>query len=157
VDRGLVPCGRAREPDAEHGQAAELLSQWRSAERDTAAAKAAESIAGLAVEAAEAAETAAVKAEKAAEAAMAAADRAKDAAALARKAASDAAQGALTAGERAAGDEARASQDVTTAEEAEGVARDRFLDAQGKGFRKNPPKDATPGWNSAGSSGRADR
>ena len=128
-------------PDAEHGQAAELLSQWRSAERDTAAAREAESIAAMAVEAAELAETAAAKAEKAAEVAMQAAIQAKDAAALARQAASEAAQGALSAGKQAVGEEERASQDVTSAEDAEGKARDRFQEAQGRGFQKDSADD----------------
>jgi hypothetical protein len=132
------------ETDAEHGQAAELLSQWRSAERDTAAARAAESIAAMAVEAAELAETAAAKAEKAAEVAMEAAINAKDAAALARQAASEAAEGALSAGMQAAGEEERASQDVSTAEDAEGRARDRFQEAQSRGFQKDLSDDRSP-------------
>jgi hypothetical protein len=131
---GWYPPAVSTKPDAEHGQAADLLSQWRSAERDTAAARAAESIAAMAVEAAEIAETAAAKAEKAAEVAMQPAIQAKDAAALARQAASDAAQGALNAGVQAAGEEERASRDVSTAEDAEGRARDRFQEAQSRGF-----------------------
>jgi hypothetical protein len=36
----------AKGPDSDHGLAAELLSQWRAAERDIAAAKVAESVRG---------------------------------------------------------------------------------------------------------------
>ena len=132
------------EPEAEHGQAADLLSRWRSAERDTAAARTAETIAAMAVKAAEIAETAAAKAEKAADLAMQAAVQARDAAALARQAASDAAQGALTAGMHAAGEEERASQDVSTAEKAEDQARERFKEAQDRGFQKDPLEDPAP-------------
>ena len=144
VFAGWYPAPVDETPDAEHGQAAELLSQWRSAERDTAAARAAESIAALAVEAAEIAETAAAQAEKAADVAMQAAIGAKDAAALARQAASEAAKGALSAGMQAAGEEARASQDVSTAEDAEGLARDRFQEAQSRGFQKDRSDETGP-------------
>ena len=72
---------------------------------------------------------------------MQAAIQAKDAAALARQAASEAAEGASSAGMQAAGEEARASQDVTSAEDAEGRARERFQEAQSRGFQKYPVDD----------------
>ena len=131
-------------PGADHSLAADLLSRWRSAERDTVAAQKAESVAAIAVDAAAAAEASAVHAEEAATIAMQAAIHAKDAAELARKAAAQAADGALMAGARAEGDEARAGQDVATAQQAEKNARDRFHEAEDKGFRKDPPKTVEP-------------
>jgi hypothetical protein len=124
----------------EHGLAAELLSQWRSAERDTVAAQNAESVAALAVDAATTAEAAAVRAEEAATAAMEAAVGAQAAAELARKAAAQAADGALMAGARAEGDEARAGQVLATAQRAEEKARDRFHEAEDKGFKIDSPE-----------------
>jgi hypothetical protein len=91
-------------PASKHGLAAELLSEWRAAERDTAAAKLAESVAKLAVEAAAVAEAAAVDAEDAATAAMEAAGRAKEAAVKARDVARWASEGALMTEARAEGD-----------------------------------------------------
>ena len=118
-----------------HGRAAELLSTWRAAERDTAGARLAESVAAAAVEAAVEAESAAAKAESAAAAAIEAADQAKAAAVLARDAARRAAEGAATAETRAEDDEARAGQKVADAEQAERDARDRFHEAESRGFR----------------------
>jgi hypothetical protein len=120
---------------SEHGRAAELLSKWRAAERDTAGARLAELVAAAAAEAAAEAERAAAKAESAAAAAMEAADQAKDAAVLARDAARRAAEGAATAETRAEGAEARAGQNVADAEQAESDARDRFHEAESRGFR----------------------
>jgi hypothetical protein len=54
----------AKDPQAP--KASELLGDWRAAERDVAAAKAARSIAELALESATAAEEAAIETEKAA-------------------------------------------------------------------------------------------
>jgi membrane protein involved in colicin uptake len=123
-----------------HGKAAELLSKWRAAERDTAGARLAELVAAAAAEAAIEAEGAAAKAESAAAAAMEAADQAKNAAVLARDAARRAAEGAATAETRAEGDEARAGQNVADAEQAETDARDRFHEAERRGFRDPVPE-----------------
>ena len=73
--------------ERKHDSAAELLGDWRAAERDTAAARTAVSVASLAVAAASAAEAAAAEAESAASAAMDAATRAKSAAEHAKRAA----------------------------------------------------------------------
>jgi hypothetical protein len=125
---------------SEHGRAAELLSKWRAAERDTAGARLAESVATAAVQAAVEAESAAAKAEGAAAAAMEAAAQAKDAAVLARDAAHRAAQSAATAETRAEGEEVRAGQNVADAEQAETDARDRFHEAERTGFRDLVPE-----------------
>lgn len=125
---------------SEHGRAAELLSKWRAAERDTAGARLAESVARAAAEAAVEAESAAAKAESAAAAAMEAADQAKNAALLARDAARRAAEGAATAETRAEGDETRAGQNVANAEQVETDARDRFHEAERSGFRDPMPE-----------------
>jgi hypothetical protein len=125
---------------SEHGRAAELLSEWRAAERDPAGARLVESVASAAAEAAVEAESAAAKAESAAAAAMEAAAQAKDAAVLARDAARRAAEGAAMAETRAEGDEVRAGQNVADAEQAESDVRDRFHEAQRRGFRDAIPE-----------------
>jgi hypothetical protein len=80
--------------DPEHGQAADLLSKWRAAERDTIAAKEAAQVASLAHRAATAAETSAVETEEAAVSAAEVVDLARVGAMKARKAASAAAAAA---------------------------------------------------------------
>ena len=104
---------------AQHGRAAELLSRWRAAERDTAGARLAELVAAAAMEAAV---------------------QAKDAAVVARDAARIAAEGAATAETRAEGDEARAGQNVADAEQAETDARDRFHESERRGFSDRIPR-----------------
>lgn len=126
-------------PKVGHDSAAELLSQWRSAERDTIAAKAAAEVATLAVSAAESAEEAASQAEAAAQVAMDAAVRARAAAEQAKSAASHVSEGSQTTTTTAEGQQARAEQDVDEAEQAEIAARDRFHGAQAEGF----PKDSS--------------
>jgi chromosome segregation protein len=128
-----------KEPDPKHHSAAELLGDWRAAERDTVAARTAAQVAALAVAAADAAEQAAAETEVAAQAAMDAAVRAKGAAEHAKEAAARAAQAAQLADTNVETELARAARAVTSAELAEEQARDRFHDAQVKGF----PKDAT--------------
>jgi hypothetical protein len=73
---------------------AELLADWRAAERDAVAAREAARIATLALEAARAAEEAALETETAANAASEAVERALQAAGSARRAASQAAEAA---------------------------------------------------------------
>lgn len=123
-------------PDREHGTAAELLGDWRAAERDSVAAAVAASVAALTVAAAAAAEEAAAEAESAASSAMDAATRATIAAEHAKLAAAHAAQAAHLAASAALGDKARADQAVETAGRAEDHARDEFHDAQDEGFPK---------------------
>jgi hypothetical protein len=95
----------AKGKDADHHSAAELLGDWRAAER-------------------------AVKA------ALDAAERAKIAAERAKRAATQAAEAAELLATTAEGDKARANHAVVDAESAETVARDRFHEAEGKGFPK---------------------
>lgn len=120
--------------DAKHGYAAELLSNWRAAERDTASAKAAADVAALAIAAVGAAEEAAVETEAAAQAATEAVIRATTAAERAKKAASQAAELARIAFATAEGDHVRADLAVTKAELAESEARDQFHVAEEQGF-----------------------
>jgi hypothetical protein len=101
----------------------ELLADLRAAERDSAAARDAARVAALAFEAASAAEQAAIHAREAASSAMAAAANAKKA--------SDLAMDAVTmASSTAEGDVARADQAIGWTAAAEGVARQRYQDAQ---------------------------
>ena len=122
--------------DRPEPNAAELLGDWRAAERDTAAAKVAKTVAELALKAAEAADAAAKETERAALVALDASKSAQAAASQAKKAASHASEAAtlLTAG--AEGDKARASQALANAEKTETKARDRFHEAEDKGFPK---------------------
>jgi hypothetical protein len=126
----------AKRKDAEHESAAELLADWRSAERDSAAAHEAASVAARAVTAAAAAEEAATEAEAAALEATDAAARAKEAAERAKAATSQAAEAAQLAASTTEDDQARADQTVEDADRAEREARDRFHSAQDDGFPK---------------------
>jgi len=126
----------AKDPQAP--KASELLGDWRAAERDVAAAKAARSIAELALESATAAEEAAIETEKAAQMAVEAARSAQAAAVNAKKAAAHAAEAALLLTAGAEGDRARAEQAVSAAETAETTARTRYDEASKKGFPKDP-------------------
>jgi hypothetical protein len=121
----------------DHHSAAELLGDWRGAERDTAAAKAAASIAALALRAANAAEEAALATETAVKAAQEAAERAQLATDHARNAATQAAEAAQLLSATAAGDIRDASHAVSEAEEAETTARDRYQEAAKEGFPRD--------------------
>ena len=123
--------------DSEHSSASELLADWRSAERDSAAAHDAASVAARAVTAAAMAEEAAVMAETAALEATDAAARAKEAAERAKNAASQAAAAAQLAANTTEDDQARADQTVLDADQAEAHARNRFHAAQEGGFPKD--------------------
>ena len=116
--------------------ASELLGDWRAAERDTVAAKAAQTVAELALKAAAAAEEAATETEKAATIAFEASKSAQRAAANAKKAALQASEAALLLAAGAEGDKVRANQALARAEEGEKAARERFHEAEGKGFPK---------------------
>jgi hypothetical protein len=133
---GLLSVAVRKARDAEHGIAAELLGDWRSAERDTVAAKSALAVARLALKAAYSAEAAVRDAEEAVQASMGAAIRARDAADRAKKAASQAAEAAQLAAITAKGDLVRAKQAVGQSEADEAKARGRFGKAQKKGFAK---------------------
>ena len=121
----------------DHESAAELLADWRSAARDSVAARSAASVAKLALEAAAAAEEAASEVETAANAALEAVERARAAAGRARAAALRAGEAAQTAFATAEGDAARATQTIEESERAEIEARDRFHDAEQQGFPKS--------------------
>jgi len=109
------------------GSAAELLANWRAAERDRAAALDTATTASLAVEAATRAAHAARETAAAARLSLEAAQRA----AMAARETADAADvlSAAAVRERAEADEA-----VTSAESAEIEAKGVFHDAQRKGF-----------------------
>jgi hypothetical protein len=117
-----------------HESAAELLADWRAAERDTVAAGSTAKIAALALQAATAAEEAAEEVEAAANAAAEAVERARGAALKARGAAIQAAEAANLALATAEGDKVRANHQLEEAEQAEEAAADRFHAAQDKGF-----------------------
>lgn len=139
----LAPCpredgfGLAKDTDADHHSAAELLGDWRAAERDTAGARSAASVAALALKAASAAEVVAAETETAVKAALAAAAQAKAAADLAKKAATQAAEAAQLLKATAAVDEVRANHAVEEAEDAEAATRGRYHDAASDGFPKS--------------------
>lgn len=125
----------AKDPKSDES-AEHLLADWRAASRDTAAARAASTVAGLALAAANAAEEAANEVEAAATSATEALERARAAAGRARRAAEQAAEAAQLALSGAEGDDVRAAKQVGAAEHAEDAARDRFHDAEDKGFPK---------------------
>ena len=126
----------AEQPE-KHESASELLADWRSAERDTIAARTASRIATLALAAAEAAEEAANAVEAAASSAAEAVETARGAASRARRAAAEAAEAAQLAFASAEGDEARAGVDVQKAEATETAARDAFHKAEDQRFPKS--------------------
>ena len=103
----------------DHESLADSLADWRSAERDTVAARSAARVAELALAAAGAAEEAAVEVEAAAASASEAVSRARSAAVRARQAAAQAAEAANLSLTGAQGDKARANHDVDVAEQAE--------------------------------------
>ena len=111
------------------GSAADLLSAWRAAERDRAAAEESASVASLARAAAAEAETAAIETAEAARLSLEAAQRAENAARRTADAAKLAAKSASR--ESALADEA-----LTASKAAEVTARANFQDAQSHGFPK---------------------
>ena len=120
----------------EEKSAAALLSEWRSASRDTVAAQAASRVAELALTAAAAAEEAAVDVEAASQAALEAVERARTAASRARTAAQQAAEAATLALATAEGDKVRANLDVELAEDKEDAARERYHEAEDVASRR---------------------
>lgn len=121
----------------QHRSAAELLGDWRAAERDSVAARAAASVAALAVASSAAAEAAAVETEQAASAATEAATGAKLAAEQATRLAGRAAETALLMAVTADGDKARADLAISEADTAETEARDRFHADEKLGFHRD--------------------
>ncbi len=127
----------AEDKRAAHHSAAELLGDWRAAERDTAASKTAATIAALALKTATAAEAAAAATEAAADAAQEAAERAKSASDRAKEAAKHTAEAARLLSAIAIGDKVEANHAVDEAQEAETAAKDRYNDAASEGFPKS--------------------
>ena len=122
--------------------AAELLAEWRAAERDMVAAQGAARIAELALTASALAEEAANEVEAASAAALEAVERAREAASRDRAAATQAAEAAQLALATAEGDKVRANHDVDVAEQAETEARDRYHVAEDEARKrqvKKPP------------------
>lgn len=120
-----------------HRSAADLLADWRAADRDAVAARDAAKVASLALAASASAEEAAAEVEVAVEAALEAVERARAAAGRAREAATQAAEAATIALSTAEGDKVRADIQVRATEEAETAAKDRFHEAQAEGFPKD--------------------
>ena len=116
--------------------AAELLGNWRAAERDVAAAKAHADTAGLASAAAEEARVAVKETSDAARLSLEAAQRASEAAKRTAAAAELTASAAVK-------DRATAGTDLESATLAESIAGDRFRDAQRLGFPQ-PDGDVDP-------------
>jgi hypothetical protein len=142
--RSAAKEGESREVAADVSLAT-LLADWRAAERDTAAAKSAASVAALAESAAAAAAEASSEATTAANAANQAARRASDAANVARKAAQSLSDDSVMASAKAGGDRVRAKEAVTEAEGAERVARVRYHTAEPAKFGGTPSPDETRG------------
>jgi len=111
--------------------AAELLGDWRAAERDLAAAKETSTTAELAAAAAEEALVAAKETSDAAHLSSEASARAEQSAKRTAKAAE------MTA-VAASQDKGEAADALERAAEAESAAGDRFRDAQRKGFDQEP-------------------
>ena len=109
---------------------ADLLTDWRVAERDVIAAKAIQVIAEHALAAAEAAEEAARAVEAAAEAVNEAAMRARAAAEQARKSARHASEETQMQTATAQGNKARADQAVDVAVRAEAETHERFRESK---------------------------
>jgi hypothetical protein len=107
--------------------AAELLGDWRAAERDVAAAQAHADTASLAEAAAQVAQVAALETSDAARLSLVAAERASEAA-------KRTAEAALVTASAASSDKADASTALEAAKRAETQAGDAFRDAQRLGF-----------------------
>ena len=113
------------------GSAAELLANWRAAERDHAAAIESAGVAGLAVEAAQRAAKAALETAEAARLSL-------DAAQRANHAAQETADAANVLSASASKEQSLADTALSEAETAEIEAKDAFQDAQREGFPKDP-------------------
>jgi hypothetical protein len=113
------------------GSAADLLSKWRAAERDRAAAVESASVAALASDAAQRAAHAARETADAARLSLEAAQRAE-------RAARETAEAAAVLSTATAREQALSAEAVTASEAAETDARDAFHNAQREGFPKNP-------------------
>jgi hypothetical protein len=111
------------------GSAAELLSNWRAAERDRVAAEESASVASLAAAAASEAQVAATETAEAARLSLDAAQRAE-------KAARRTAEAAGLAAATAQRDSKSADAVVLESQAAEEAARSQFLEAQASGFPK---------------------
>ena len=112
------------------GSAAELLANWRAAERDRAAAVESAGVAGLAVEAAQRAARAAQETAEAARLSLEAAQRADHAA-------RETADAANVLSASASHEQSLANTAVSEAMAAESEAKDAFQDAQRQGFPKD--------------------
>jgi protein-disulfide isomerase-like protein with CxxC motif len=129
--------------DERRNSAADLLSEWRAAERSAMKAKDSTEDTAEVVRAAAAAEKAAAESEEAVDASLDAVDRAKEAAGQAAEAADRAAEVARTAREIATEKQAKAGEAAAATEAAEAEARERFRVAQASGFPKGtdePPE-----------------
>jgi hypothetical protein len=113
------------------GSAAELLANWRGAERDQAAALESASVSALAADAADRAANAARETADAARLSLEAAQRAE-------KAARETADAADVLSSAAAKERRVADEAVAEAESAAAHAKGAFQDAQRKGFPKEP-------------------
>jgi hypothetical protein len=113
------------------GSAAELLSNWRAAERDHAAAVESAGVAGLAAEAAQRAAKAAHETAEAARLSLEAAQRAEHAA-------RETAEAAEVLSGTAAEEQSLADSAVSETAAAETDAKDAFHEAQRQGFPKEP-------------------
>ena len=112
------------------GSAAELLANWRAAERDHAAAIETAGVAGLAVEAAQRAAKAALETAEAARLSL-------DAAQRANHAAQETADAANVLSASASNEQSLADTALREAKTAESEAKDAFQDAQREGFPKD--------------------
>jgi hypothetical protein len=117
--------------DLGKGSAAELLANWRAAERDHAAAIESAGVAGLATEAAKRAAHAARKTAEAARLSL-------EAAQLAERAARETADAAEVLSTTALKDQSQADAAVADAATVESRAKDAFQEAQRRGFPKEP-------------------
>jgi hypothetical protein len=113
------------------GSAAELLSNWRAAERDHAAAIESAGVAGLATDAANRAANAARETAEAARLSL-------DAAQLAERAARETADAAQVLSAAAKSDQAQADAAVADTAIVEKRAKDAFQEAQRLDFPKDP-------------------
>ena len=118
--------------------AADLLGDWRAAERDTVAATAALSVAELALAAALATKQSAAETDRSAQAAVALAKEAQQAAEQAAAATTQASETAIMLAAKAGDEQIQAAAALAAATAAEDLARDRFHEAEKKGFPKEP-------------------
>jgi hypothetical protein len=117
--------------------AADLLADWRTAERLGDTARSAAESAGLAVEAADAAKLAAAASQEAVSGAAQAVDRAKEASDLASIAAGQASEAAQQVYADAQDDVERTGEAVREADAIEADAADAFREGQRHGFGKD--------------------